>query len=170
MNRIALYLLASLSLAADGAGPEQDRAMQGARVSAIAATRKPSATSSTTAARSPFAARSASGLIGLTYEWLDEGAPGASGLPLRVRVSVFPAHAVDSLIAEVYSHDGLVVTPASWATPALQARQRAETVLTVTPYVTGPLRFSVLVQGRIGGQAQAAQISVPLPNHRAVSP
>ena len=160
-----MAVLPLLLLATHRAAPERDAPLQGARMSNIDVMRNAPAVRNRSAARSAFAARSASGLIGLVYEWLDEGAPGAVGQPLRVRVSVSSAQMVDSLGAEVYAHEGLVVSPVSWAMAGLQARESREKVLTVTPYVAGPLRFSILVHGRIDGQSQAAQITVPLPGY-----
>ena len=159
-----------LLFAADCAGPDPDRLSQCARTFNIDAPRNLLANSSALEARSQFAVRSAPGLIGLAYKWLDEGASGAVGQPLRVRLSVISAQAVDSLVAEVYAHEGLVVSPTGWSMGELPAQQRDESVLSVTPYADGPLRLSVLVQGQIDGQAQAAQITVPVPGYGLENP
>lgn len=126
----------------------------------------------TSAMRSMSAVHSTPGVIAVRFEWLDERLPGASALgqPRRVRVSVVAARPAGPLNAEVYAHAGLVVSPMHWTLPGLHPHESAERILTVTPYAAGPLRFSVLVQGEVEGQAQAAQITVPVPGEDVEHP
>lgn len=99
------------------------------------------------------------GVIGLSY---DSPADASLGQPLEIRITVTSPHRIDSLTAEVYAHKGLTVSPPGLATPRAEAGELAQYVLTITPYVEGALRFSVLVQGRIAGETQAAQLTVPV--------
>ncbi|MYF68535.1 MAG: hypothetical protein F4181_00480 [Proteobacteria bacterium] len=99
------------------------------------------------------------GVIGLSYE-----SPTAASLgqPLEVRIAITSPHRVDSLTADVYAHEGLTVSAPSFVAPQVEAGKSVQWVLTVTPYVEGALRFSVLVQGKIDGENQAAQLTVPV--------
>lgn len=99
------------------------------------------------------------GMIQLSYE---SPAEPLLGQPLEVRITITSAHLVDSLTAGVYAHDGLTVSMPNLAVRRVEAGESVHWVLTVTPYVEGALRFSVLVQGKIGGETQAAQLTVPV--------
>jgi len=98
-------------------------------------------------------------MIGLIYE---SPAEALLGQPLEVRITITSTHRVDSLTAGVYAHDGLTVSAPSLAAPQVEAGESVHWVLTVTPYVEGALQFSVLVQGKIDGENQAAQLTVPV--------
>ena len=119
-----------------------------------------------TPAQTPFFAKgptvspgAPSGPIGLRYESL--GTPEL-GQPLQIRIAVFSQFPVTALAAQVYANEGLIVTPQNFSVSGLESQQSAERTLTVTPYLEGPLRFSLLVQGEIDGQLQAGQLTVPV--------
>ncbi|MDE0002113.1 MAG: hypothetical protein OXQ29_05430 [Rhodospirillaceae bacterium] len=99
------------------------------------------------------------GVIGLSYE---SPAETSLGQPLEIRITVTSPHRVDSLNANVYAHEGLTVSAPRLAAPLVEAGEAVQWVLTVTPYVEGALRFSVLVQGNIDRETQAAQLTVPV--------
>ena len=99
------------------------------------------------------------GVIGLSYE---SPAKALLGQPLEVRITIASPHRVDSLTANVYAHEGLTVSAPRLAAPLVEAGEAVQWVLTVTPYVEGALRFSVLVQGKIDRETQAAQLTVPV--------
>ena len=99
------------------------------------------------------------GVFGLSYE---SPAEASLGQPLEIRITITSAHLVNSLTVGVYAHDGLAVSAPSLAAPLVEAGESVHWVLTVTPYVEGALRISVLVQGQIDGARQAAQLTVPV--------
>ena len=151
--------LALVLLVGNGGSPEAGRTLNGRQ------TLTDDTAHSSRAVRTTSGARSMPGVIVVNYEWMDGGTarPTVAGQPMRVRVSVVAVRPVGALSAEVYAHEGLVLSPMNWAMPNLPANESAGQILTVTPYVTGPSRFSILAQGKVDGRPQAAQITVPVP-------
>ena len=99
------------------------------------------------------------GPIRLSFQMHGSPVPGQ---PLEVVITVASLGAAGPLTGKVYGHDGLIVSPAGFSHDGLETRESAERIVTVTPYVSGALRFSVLVQGEVEGEAQAAQLTVPV--------
>lgn len=99
------------------------------------------------------------GVIGLSHE---SSTAASLGQPLEVRITITSPHRVDSLTADVYAHEGLTVSAPSFVAPQVEGGESVHWVLKFTPYVEGALRFSVLVQGKIDGENQAAQLTVPV--------
>lgn len=159
-------IVSLLLIAWDGSSPKPGRTFAGPGMSDDAVVPMPAAP------RSAHARFGTAGQIALSYEWLGAGVPGraAIGQPLEVRVSVYSARPLGPLSAEVYAHEGLVVSPMNWTIGSLQARETSDRILTVVPYVAGSLRLSVLVQFVVDGQAQAAQITVPVGGELAERP
>ncbi len=93
----------------------------------------------------------------------DPPGPGELGQPLPIRITVSSPLTVTSLVGQVYAVEGAIVSPERFSIPELNSGMAVERTLTVTPYLEGPLRFSVLVQGETGGQVQAGQITVLIP-------
>lgn len=152
MNRLLTGSLLLLSLVIQNAEPESNHSCHRLQLSNTAPTQCDAVT------------RGATGVIGLEYEWLGASGPGATeiGQPRLIKVTVSAAIPIASLTADVYTHDGLVVSPMRWADSELQAFENTEVLLTVTPYMEGALSFSLLVRAEIDGRNQAAQITVPV--------
>ena len=100
-----------------------------------------------------------SGPIRLAYEFLE--APRLHQV-VEVRVSAEWQISLHSLRGSVHTKGGLAVTPTSFSISDLSSRQTAEQVFRVTPFEEGPLRFSVILEGEVQGERQAAQLTVPV--------
>ena len=143
MTRIILYALVLLAFVPSGGEPEPGRALRTAQRSNLAATRS----------------AAPAGVIGLSHKALGTAAVGQ---PLRVRVTLSSPFPLTSLTAQVYAHDGLVVSPQRLKVFELKAHEPVEWTVTVTPYMAGALRFSVLARGEVDGRFQAGQLTVPV--------
>ena len=146
MKRVTVWWLATVSLVAAGGTFEAGQVGSSAGVPAVSDSR-------TVARQAP------AGPIGLGYETL--GVP-KFGQPIDVRITVYSSRPVTSLSARVYGHEGLVILPLGFEVWHRQDPGSVGRILSVTPYVTGSLRFSILVQGEIDGATQAAQLTVPI--------
>ena len=84
------------------------------------------------------------------------------GQPLAIRLRVYASGSAMGISGYAYGHEGLTVQPDEFDLPNLSFGELSELDLTVTPYLTGTLKMSVLVTGTVNNQAQAAQITVPV--------
>ena len=144
MNRMIVCALALFAISLVGGAAEPDQSWRSTMPIVPVADRR-------------IDRESPSGPIRLSYQMLGEP---AIGQPVEVLIAVISSRHTAGLAGEVYGHDGLIVTPAGFSVGSLDAGRSAERILTVTPYLSGPLRFSVLVQAEVEGQTQAAQLSV----------
>ena len=99
------------------------------------------------------------GPLQFSYEVL---AKPAIGQTVEVRIVVSPSLPFAAVTTEVYAHEGLTVTTPLFSVTEPGVGEPVEHTLTVTPYVEGPLRLSVLAIGEIDGESQAVQLTVPL--------
>ena len=97
--------------------------------------------------------------IRLDYEAPARAELGQSSL---VQLTVSSALEMTSVEGQVYAGEGLIVSPEYFSIAQLDPATAVERSFTVTPFLEGPLRFSVLVQGATGGQIQAGHLTVPV--------
>ena len=99
------------------------------------------------------------GVIALSYEL---GGEASLGQPLEVRITVSTRHRLKSVTARVYAHDGVIVAPQSLTRTELGPDESVQWTFRVTPYMNGPLRWSLLVQGQARNSIQSGQLTVPV--------
>ena len=98
-------------------------------------------------------------VIALSYESTGQVSVGQ---PMDVRVTVSFRHPLTSLTAQVYAHDGLIVTPQNLRETDLEPGESVQWTFRVTPYMDGALRWSLLVQGQVRETIQSGQLTVPV--------